>query len=31
MIVSAAATGSTTATQYAVPRPSGSKPVRRRR
>jgi hypothetical protein len=30
-IVSAAATGSTTATQYAVPRPAGSKPVRRRR
>jgi hypothetical protein len=30
-IVSATAAGSPTATQYAVPRPAGSKPVRRKR
>jgi hypothetical protein len=30
-IVSATATGSTTTTQYAVPRPAGSTPVRRKR
>jgi hypothetical protein len=30
-LVAAAATGSTMATLYAVPRPAGSKPVRRRR